>query len=265
MVSDRIVNMVSKSLVLLLRPKTEEDFELLTELYRRFDGIQSLPYPLTPHITLAYFRPGMIDGERLNEAVNYAQINPENAPVFEFFAEGLTVQSFLDMQTYMDIPGRICFCCDGGLNRSVLAANILKHLAGERGLPIKGEARAAYPNTQGWPVREQVWETLENHGICPDRAYSSARYLEDDDVSRFTAFAGISAGAAGRIYRLNLPEKKTQEVSGFFQGVRDPEYGDVTHEQAFCELYERTEKYLDAMDAAYRLHLGSPGDERKTT
>ena len=53
MVADRIVNMVSKSLVLMLRPGTEEDFELLLEMYRRFDSVAALPYPLTPHITLA--------------------------------------------------------------------------------------------------------------------------------------------------------------------------------------------------------------------
>ncbi|MBQ9009687.1 MAG: hypothetical protein IJ088_10200 [Clostridia bacterium] len=104
MVPDRIVNMVSKSLVLMLRPQNEEDFELLRELYRRFDAVQSLPYPLTPHITLAYFRPCMIDGDRLGETVGAAQVFPEKAPVFEFFPEGLTAQSFLDMQTYQDIP-----------------------------------------------------------------------------------------------------------------------------------------------------------------
>ena len=165
------------------------------------------------------------------------------------------------MRTYMDIPVRICFCCDGGLNRSVMAANILNHLAKERGLPVRGAARAAYPNTQGWPVRDQVWETLESHGICPDRSYSSARYLEDDEASHFTSFAEISAGAVDRIYRLNLPEEKAYDVSRYFLGVHDPEYGEVTHEQAFCELYERTEKYLDAFDKKYRMHMRQSVDE----
>ncbi len=103
MVSDRIVNMVSKSLVLMLKPQTEQDYELLLEIYRRFDVVQRLPYPLTPHITLAYFKPGMLDGDRLGEAVGFVQIDPDNAPVFEFCPENLTVQSFLDMQTYRDI------------------------------------------------------------------------------------------------------------------------------------------------------------------
>ena len=104
MVPDRIVNMVSKSLVLMLRPQTDADFELLLELYHRFDDVKKLSYPLTPHITLAYFRPGMIDGDTLGAAVGPAQPDPEKSPVFEFSPEGLTAQKFLDMQTYTDIP-----------------------------------------------------------------------------------------------------------------------------------------------------------------
>ena len=105
MVADRIVSMVSKSLVLLLRPQREEDYELLLELYHRFDPVQKLPYPLTPHITLAYFRPGtIIDGDLLREAVDAAQIDPDNAPVFEFSPKAITVQHFHDMKTYMDVP-----------------------------------------------------------------------------------------------------------------------------------------------------------------
>lgn len=109
MVADRIVSMVSKSLVLLLRPQTEEDYELLLELYHRFDPVQKLPYPLTPHITLAYFRPGTIDGDLLREAVDAAQIDRHNAPVFEFSPEAITVQHFLDMKTYLDVPAGSAF------------------------------------------------------------------------------------------------------------------------------------------------------------
>ena len=255
MVSDRIVNMVSKSLVLMLRPQTEPDYELLAELYRRFDEINSLSYPLTPHITLAYFRPGMIDADTLGAVVDYAQINPKNAPAFEFYPEGLTAQSFLDMQTYLDIPERICFCCDGGLNRSVMAAQILNHLAQERNLPVIGEARAAYPNTEGWPVRDQVWSTLERHGIHPDRTYASAKYLRDDEASLFSSFVEISGGAMDRISRLCLPKEKVYDTSRYSFGVRDPEYGEITHEQAFSELYVRVGKYLDDFETVYRKHL----------
>lgn len=252
MAADRIVNMVSKSLVLMLKPQTEQDYELLLEMYGRFDNIVRLPYALTPHITLAYFRPGMLDGGQIGKALDFAQIHPENAPVFEFCPEGLTAQYFSDMQNYMDIPKRICFCCDGGLNRSVMAANIMNHLAQERNLPVVSEARSAYPDTQGWPVPEEVWGTLERHGVKPDKSYLTAKYLEDHEVPFFSEFAVITAGAMDRVSWLNLPEEKTYNVSRFFHGVRDPEYGEITREQAFNELYERAGNFLDAFEAKCR-------------
>lgn len=261
MVPDRIVNMVSKSLVLMLRPQTEQDYELLLELYHRFDGIQTLFYPLTPHITLAYFRPGPIDGDTLGAAVDCVQIRPEKAPVFEFFPEGLTAQSFLDMRTYMDIPERVCFCSDGGADLSVMAAQILNHRAWERNLPVVGEARAAYPDAQGRPVQKQVWETLEQHGICPDRTHTSAQYLHDEETAFFSSYAELSGGAMERISRLSLPKEKVYHTSRFFFGVRDLEYGEVTHEQAFVELYDRTGKYLDAFEAVYSKHVRDRRDE----
>ncbi len=257
MVADRIVNMVSKSLVLLLKPRTEQDYELLLDMYGRFDEIVSLPYPLTPHITLVYFKPGLLDGDRLGKAVNFAQIDPDQAPMFEFYPEGLTAKVFRDMQSYVDIPQRICFCCDGGLNRSVLAANILSHMARARGLPMKGEARSAYQNTQGRPVPEQVWKTLEQHGIQTDRTYATARFLEKRDVSLFSHFAGITMGAMNRISWIGLPEERVEPVSRFYYGVRDPEYGEMTYEQAFLELYDRTASYLDWLEDWYQQTVGS--------
>ena len=256
MVCDRVVNLASKSLVLLLRPQTEQEYEWLLDMHRRFDVVQPLSYPLTPHITLAYFkpRPDIVNEEalrKLREAVEFVQIKPDTAPSFVFSPKDLTVQRFLDMKTYRDIPTRICFCCDGGLNRSVMAANILTHLAKERRLPVVGEARAAYPDTQGWPVPNQAWKTLEDHGIQPDRSYSFARYLEDSEVSHFTAFVEISEGAMDRISRLGLPREEEFNVSRFFFGVRDPEYGETTYEQAFQDLYARASRYLDVFAAGY--------------
>ena len=248
MVSDRIVNMVSKSLVLMLRPKTEQDYELLLELYHRFDCVKSLPYSLTPHVTLAYFRPGMIDGDKLGAAVAFAQINPENAPEFDFYVEALTAQSFSDMRSYLDVPERICFCCDGGLNRSVMAAGILKHLAKERGLPVTGEARSAFPNTRGQMVSEQVWSTLKRHGIEKSSSCLTARYLEDYESSWFTHFAAISEGAAHRMSWLGLPDERVVHTSKLFYGIRDPEYGEVTYEQVFEELHGKIVRYMGTFE-----------------
>ena len=252
MVADKIVNMVSKSLALLLTPLTEEDYKLLLELYHLFDPVQVLTYLPTPHITLAYFKPCMLDGDAIGKAVDYAQVWPESAPVFEFSVEALTVQRFLNMQTYMDIPTRICFCCDGGLNRSVMAANILTHLAKERNLPVVGEARSAYSNTMGMPVSDRVWKTLEIHGIRPDRSYSEARFLEKYEIPYFTGFAKMSYGAIERFSVLDIPKEKEFSAGRFFYGVRDPEYGEVTYEQAYQEIYGRVDEYLKFYETEYR-------------
>lgn len=248
MTADRIVSMVSKSLVLLLRSRSEEDYELLLEMYRPFDEIVSLAYSLTPHITLAYYKPGMLDGDRLGAAVDFAQIDPENAPVFEFEAEGLTAQYFSDMKNYFALPERICFCCDGGLNRSVMAAQILNHRAKERGLPVTGEARSAYPNTQGQAIPQQLFRTLEEHGIQTDRQFANARYLEDHEFSHFSSFAAITDGALARFSMMSIPEEIICNASLFFFGIPDPEYGEISYEQAFTEINDRIERYLNAFE-----------------
>ncbi len=51
--------------------------------------------------------------------------------------------------------------------------------------------------------------------------------------------------------RLHLPKEKVEDASRFFFGVRDPEYGEIPYEQAFNELYDRANQYLDAFAAAY--------------
>ena len=109
---------------------------------------------------------------------------------------------------------------------------------------MTGEARSAFQNTQGRPVPEQVWAVLDNHGIPGDRGNAAARYLEEREAAWFIAFAGISQGAMERFSRLGIPEEKIWGVSRFFFGVKDPEYGGITYEQAYRDLRERMENYL---------------------
>ena len=53
--STRIINMVNTSLVLCFEPESEEDCQKLMTYYDMFQQVVHLSYPLTPHITLAYF------------------------------------------------------------------------------------------------------------------------------------------------------------------------------------------------------------------
>lgn len=51
-----IFNLVNTSIVLGLEPIDDENFSRLMCLYNKFEEVKELSYPLTPHITLAYFK-----------------------------------------------------------------------------------------------------------------------------------------------------------------------------------------------------------------
>lgn len=248
LIPDRIVNMVGKSLVLLLKPASEGDYALLLELYRQFDRVKALPYPLTPHVTLAYFRPGMIDGGRLNAVLQAMQPEPHTSPVCRLYPEALTAQYFSDMARYRDIPMKVCFCCDGGMNRSVMCAQMLNHMAKERGLSLRAEARSAFQNTHGRAIPDEVWQTLERHGIRTDRSIQTARYLESRDWAAFTQFVTISVGAIDRMAMLGVPDSRRRMFSGLFFGIGDPAY-ESSYEQAYADILERMEQLFRLLEA----------------
>lgn len=55
MKTNYIINMVNTSIVLTLYPADEVEYNKLISLYHLIDEVKKLPYPLTPHITLAYY------------------------------------------------------------------------------------------------------------------------------------------------------------------------------------------------------------------
>ena len=54
-------NMTGGSVCLGFAPDTEEDCALLMGMHARFQDVVALDYPLTPHVTLAYYKPGSYD------------------------------------------------------------------------------------------------------------------------------------------------------------------------------------------------------------
>lgn len=95
-----IINMVGTSLVLALQPKTEKDYQTLMELYCTADEVKTLPYPLTPHITLAYYN---INGFSAESAKNLCRtVNELNKSVFELEVDtqALYYTKFTDMNNY---------------------------------------------------------------------------------------------------------------------------------------------------------------------
>ena len=103
MITTCAFNMVNTSLVLGLRPATEEDYEKLMHLYCHIDSVRTLPYPLTPHITLAYFNRegfGVEEIRRIEHILTYL-----NKVCFEvpLSTENLYYQKFISMNDYFNI------------------------------------------------------------------------------------------------------------------------------------------------------------------
>lgn len=103
MKTNYIINMVNTSLVLALSPCDEESYNRLMYLYQLFNNVRTLPYPLTPHITLAYynhngFNINSVDKlKKLVGILNTIKFNISISP------NQLKYQSFTDMNHYNNI------------------------------------------------------------------------------------------------------------------------------------------------------------------
>jgi len=76
-----VFNMNHTALCIGLFPADETEYQKLMNLYALVNQIQSLPYPLTPHITLAYYnRNGFSaeSGKKLNQIVSELNQQPYN-------------------------------------------------------------------------------------------------------------------------------------------------------------------------------------------
>lgn len=93
-------NMVNTSIVLGLAPCDELSYAVLDGLYCAFENVLRLGYALTPHITLAYFRPGIYGDEqlaRLRNALHAVDLELALEP------RNLVLQEFCDMNTYFTV------------------------------------------------------------------------------------------------------------------------------------------------------------------
>lgn len=99
--STYLFNMVNTSMVLGFAPADEESCGKLMGYYEALQDVVCLGYPLTPHVTLAYFRPGTIGEEplsRLRQAVD--RINSREKVCFELPVSRLEYQLFSSMNCY---------------------------------------------------------------------------------------------------------------------------------------------------------------------
>lgn len=93
-------SMVNTSVVLGFEPASEADCAALMELYERLQGVVRLNYPLTPHVTLAYYRPGDY-GEAGLQILRgaLAEVNRE-LPACELRLAEPVYRRFVDMNHY---------------------------------------------------------------------------------------------------------------------------------------------------------------------
>ena len=92
-----LFNMVNTSIVLGLAPADEETWRRLDGMYMALESVVSLGYALTPHITMAYFRPGtytQYDLDHLRQALGPVEQN------VTLRMEDLFYQEFTDMNHY---------------------------------------------------------------------------------------------------------------------------------------------------------------------
>ena len=114
MKASRLFNMMNTSVVLGLEPCTEADCQKLMQLYHEFNEAKHLGYPLTPHITMAYYRPGVYDAgtaqllqklmDLVNSVLNDETEGEEKAEIrFVFKISDLRHQYFNNMNFYYEV------------------------------------------------------------------------------------------------------------------------------------------------------------------
>lgn len=103
-----IINMVHTSLVLAVQPSSKSDYQHMMKLYSIFDDVIKLPYPFTPHITLAYYNVNGFDASAVKKLTWIVNKLNQGQSKFEFFVDtkNLFYQSFLSMENYINI---LCF------------------------------------------------------------------------------------------------------------------------------------------------------------
>ncbi|MBQ3156914.1 MAG: hypothetical protein IJB81_08325 [Clostridia bacterium] len=95
-------NMVNGSVALGFTPDTETDCAAIMNLHARFQEIVALSYPLTPHVTLAYYRPGCHDNAAVAALRGALEAINALPPVqLTLDLQSLFYCTFTDMNTYI--------------------------------------------------------------------------------------------------------------------------------------------------------------------
>ena len=98
--SSCMFSMVNTSVVMGFEPASDYDCAILTALYDRFQQIVPLSYPLTLHVTLAYYRPGEYDDAMLSQLNEAMQRIGRERPTWQLNLRDLFYAAFESMAQY---------------------------------------------------------------------------------------------------------------------------------------------------------------------
>ena len=126
--STRIINMVNTSLVLCFEPETEQDCQTIMNYYELFQKIVPLSYPLTPHITLAYFNAAF---DSYDEHMNFrnSYISKEYTAKIKTIVEHLNQMDPIHLElsvfdlAYQHFSSMNNYCTKFQLKKSILFAD----------------------------------------------------------------------------------------------------------------------------------------------
>ena len=100
--SSVLFNMVNTSMVLGFEPIDEESCQRMMEYYERFQEIVYLNYPLTPHVTVAYFKPCRIEIEQVKQLQHVIDWVNMQEPIEVILSTNmLQYQVFFNMNHYV--------------------------------------------------------------------------------------------------------------------------------------------------------------------
>ena len=99
-----VFNMVHTSLVFGLYPADETEYQKLMELYEMINEVKQLNYPLTPHITMAYYNRYGFSAESARKLETVIkELNEKESFEIVLDTKYLYYQKFTSMNNYIDI------------------------------------------------------------------------------------------------------------------------------------------------------------------
>ncbi|WED23675.1 hypothetical protein L3Q72_20790 [Vibrio sp. JC009] len=100
MVSSSVYPCLNISVLLGFKPKTEQDFNKLINLYRLFDEVVYLDYGFRPHVTLSYFAPRVMNRDEIVKLSGLLKDLNRGSIELELDMFDIAYQHFFNMNHY---------------------------------------------------------------------------------------------------------------------------------------------------------------------